>query len=149
MAMAQVGKPRICWGVKRGRRFVCGELVTDEAIIKEVKGLINGLKERIERHRDKLGTAAFIDELINLFEQWLEEHKNDRGRRVREARKIAREMIKLLRMLRRRWVETYWRQLLELMDLLEKNAIDIVVTGKITARSHSWYTYTTGTWLLR
>ncbi|MGC8543310.1 MAG: hypothetical protein ACP5NQ_05170, partial [Vulcanisaeta sp.] len=33
-----------------------------------------------------------------------------------------------MRKLRRKWIETYWRQLLELLDLLERNAIDVIVT---------------------
>jgi len=123
-------KPRICWGVRRGRRLVCGEPVADEGVIKEVLELINELRGRIEKHKDKLETAAFIDELIGLLERWLEEHKNDEGRKVKEAKKIARKMIKLLRRLRRRWVEEYWRQLMELLELLERNAIDVIVTGE-------------------
>jgi hypothetical protein len=129
MAQVNAGKLRICWGVKRGKRLVCKEPVTDEAIIEEVKRLIEELKRRIERHRDKLGSAAFIDELINLLERWLEEHKNDKGKKIKEAKKIARKMIKLLRKLRRRWVEEYWKQLLELIEMLKRNAIDVIVTG--------------------
>ncbi|MGC9180371.1 MAG: hypothetical protein ACP5GZ_09250, partial [Vulcanisaeta sp.] len=125
-----LAQPRICWGVKRGKRLVCGESVTDETVIKEVLELVNELKGRVERHRDRLENAAFIDELIGLLERWLEEHRDDKGKKIKEARTLAREMIKLLRKLRRRWVEEYWRQLLELMDLLEKNAIDVVVTGE-------------------
>ncbi|WP_237699645.1 hypothetical protein [Vulcanisaeta moutnovskia] len=125
-----VGLGRICWGVKRGRRLVCKELVTDEEVIKEVEGLINELRRRFERHKDKLESAAFIDGLIGLLEQWLGEHENDRGRKVKEAKRIAKKMIKLLKKLRRKWIETYWRQLLELMDLLERNAIDVIVTGE-------------------
>ncbi|MGC9180682.1 MAG: hypothetical protein ACP5GZ_10845, partial [Vulcanisaeta sp.] len=132
MSLAQVNteKLRICWGVRRGRRLACGEPVTDEKVIKEVKELINELRSRINRHKDKLGNASFIDELINLLEHWLGEHKNDKGRKIREARKLARKMIKLLKKLRRKWIETYWRQLLELMELLERNTIDIIVTGE-------------------
>ncbi|MGC9180906.1 MAG: hypothetical protein ACP5GZ_12000, partial [Vulcanisaeta sp.] len=130
MSSAQVDKLRICWGVKRGKRLVCSEPVTDEAVIKEVLELINELRRRIERHRNKLEDASFIDELISLLERWLEEHKNDKGRKVKEARKIARKMIKLLKKLRRRWIERYWRQLLELMEMLERNAIDVIVTGE-------------------
>ncbi|MGC9178896.1 MAG: hypothetical protein ACP5GZ_01675 [Vulcanisaeta sp.] len=130
MSSAQADKPRICWGVKRGKRLVCGEPVTDEAIIKEVEELINELKGRVERHRGKLENASFIDELIGLLERWLEEHKEDKGKKVREARKVVRKMIKLLRRLRRMWVETYWRQFMELMELLERNAIDVIVTGE-------------------
>ncbi|MGC8542925.1 MAG: hypothetical protein ACP5NQ_03195, partial [Vulcanisaeta sp.] len=123
-----VGLGRICWGVKRSGRLVCGEAVTDEETIKEVEELINELRRRIERHKDKLETASFIDELINLLEQWLEEHRDDKRRKVKEVKKIVRKMIKLLRRLRRKWVEVYWKQLLELMDLLERNATDIIVT---------------------
>jgi hypothetical protein len=132
MSLAQVNteKLRICWGVRRGRRFVCGEPVADETVIREVLELVEELRRRIERHRDKLGTAVFIEELIDLLERWLEEHKEDKGKRVKEAKKIARKMIKLLRKLRRKWVERYWRQFMELMDLLERNATDIIVTGK-------------------
>jgi hypothetical protein len=130
MAQVDSGKLRICWGVKRGKRFVCKEPVTDERVIEEVKRLIEELKGRIERHKDKLGSAAFIDELIDLLEHWLEEHRDDKGKKVKEARKIAREMIKLLRKLRRKWVEVYWRQFMELIEMLEKNTIDIVVTGE-------------------
>ncbi len=122
-------KPRICWGVRHGSRLACGETVTDEAVIEEVKRLIEELRRRFERHKDKLESAAFIDGLIGLLERWLGEHKDDKGRKVREAKRIVKKMIKLLRKLRRRWVETYWRQLLELMDLLERSAIDVVVTG--------------------
>ncbi|ADY02089.1 hypothetical protein VMUT_1888 [Vulcanisaeta moutnovskia 768-28] len=131
MSFAQVNaeKLRICWGIKRGRRLVCGEPVADGAIIEEVKRLIEELRRRVEKHKDRLESAAFIDELINLLERWLEEHENDRGRKIKEAKRIARKMVKLLKKLRRRWVETYWRQLLELMEMLERNAIDIIVTG--------------------
>ncbi|MGC9179242.1 MAG: hypothetical protein ACP5GZ_03415 [Vulcanisaeta sp.] len=125
-----VGLGRICWGVKRGKRFVCGEPVTDEAVIEEVKGLVEELRGRVKKHRNKLEDASFIDGLINLLEQWLEEHKNDRGRKVREARKVVGKMIELLRKLKKKWIEKYWRQLLELMDLLEKNATEIIVTGR-------------------
>ncbi|MGC9179162.1 MAG: hypothetical protein ACP5GZ_03005 [Vulcanisaeta sp.] len=132
MSLVQVdaGKLRICWGVRRGKRLVCKEPVADEAVIREVLELVEELKRRVEKHKDKLGGAAFIDELIDLLEQWLEEHKNDKGKKIKEAKKIARKMIKLLKKLRRKWVEKYWRQLLELMDLLEKNATDIIVTGE-------------------
>ena len=123
-------KPRICWGVRRGRRLVCKEPVTDEAIIEEVKRLIEELKGRIERHKDKLESAAFIDELIGLLERWLGKHENEKGRKIKEARRLARKMIELLRKFRERWIEVYWRQLLELMELLEKNAIDVIVTGE-------------------
>ncbi|MGC8606533.1 MAG: hypothetical protein ACP5GZ_00020 [Vulcanisaeta sp.] len=145
MSSAQINadKPRICWGVRRGRRLICGEPVTDEAVIEEVLELVEELKRRIERHRDNLGTAAFIDELIDLLERWLEEHRNDKGRRVREARKIARKMIKLLRKLKKKWVEVYWRQFMELMGLLERNAIDIVVTGKGNEKSLVVHIYST------
>ena len=129
-AQVNVEKLRICWGVRRGRRLVCGEPVTDETVIKEVKELISELKERVERHKSKLENAAFIDELIDLLERWLGEHKGDRGRKVREARKVVRKMIGLLKELRKKWVEIYWRQFMELMDLLEKSAIDIIVTGE-------------------
>jgi len=124
-----VGLGRICWGVRRGGRLVCGEAVTDEVVIEEVRKLIEELRSRINRHRDRLESAAFIDELIDLLEQWLGEHESDRGRKVKEARKVVKKMIKLLKKLRRKWSETYWKQLLELMEMLERNAIDIIVTG--------------------
>ncbi|MGC9180156.1 MAG: hypothetical protein ACP5GZ_08130 [Vulcanisaeta sp.] len=130
MSSARVNGLRICWGVKRGRRLVCGEPVTDEETIKEVKELIEELKRRIEKHKSKLETVAFIDELIGLLERWLGEHRDDKGEKVKEATKIVEKMIELLRKLRREWSERYWRQLLELMELLEKNAIDVIVTGK-------------------
>ncbi|MGC9153981.1 MAG: hypothetical protein ACP5GY_09710, partial [Vulcanisaeta sp.] len=104
MSSAQMNGLRICWGVRRGKRLVCKEPVTDEAVIKEVLELVDELKRRIERHRGKLENAAFIDELINLLEQWLKEHENDRGRKIKESKKVVREMIKLLRKLRRKWV---------------------------------------------
>ncbi|MGC9180921.1 MAG: hypothetical protein ACP5GZ_12075, partial [Vulcanisaeta sp.] len=78
-AQVNVEKLRVCWGVRRGKRLVCGEPVTDEAIIKEVEELINELRRRIEKHKNKLGNAAFIDELIDLLERWLGEHRNDKG----------------------------------------------------------------------
>ncbi|MGC8606367.1 MAG: hypothetical protein ACP5L5_02275 [Vulcanisaeta sp.] len=127
--MAQVNDLRICWGVRRGKRLVCKEPVTDEAVIKEVLELVDELRRRVEVHRGKLGTAAFIGELINLLERWLEEHKNDKGKKIKEAKKIAKKMIKLLRKLKKKWVEKYWKRLLELMEMLEKNATDIIVTG--------------------
>ncbi|ADY00356.1 hypothetical protein VMUT_0140 [Vulcanisaeta moutnovskia 768-28] len=141
--MAQADKPRICWGVKRGRRLVCKELVTDEETIKEVLELVEELKRRVEKHRGKLETAAFIDELIDLLEQWLEEHKEDKGKKVKEARKIVRKMVELLEELREKWVKVYWRQLLELVELLERNAIDIVVTGKGNEKSLVVHIYST------
>ena len=136
-------KPRIFWGVKRGRRLVCKELVTDEETIKEVLELVEELKRRVEKHRGKPETAAFIDELIDLLEQWLEEHKEDKGKKVKEARKIVRKMVELLEELREKWVKVYWRQLLELVELLERNAIDIVVTGKGNEKSLVVHIYST------
>jgi Icc-related predicted phosphoesterase len=127
-AQVDVGMLRICWGVRRGKRLVCKEPVTDEETIREVEGLISELRRRVERHKGKLENAAFIDELIDLLERWLEEHKSDEGKKVRKARKIVKRMIELLRRLRRRWVEEYWKQLLELIELLERNATDIIVT---------------------
>ncbi|MGC8608226.1 MAG: hypothetical protein ACP5L5_11810, partial [Vulcanisaeta sp.] len=108
MSSAQANKPRVCWGVRRGKRLVCKEPVTDEETIREVEGLISELRRRVERHKGKLENAAFIDELIDLLERWLEEHKSDEGKKVRKARKIVKRMIELLRRLRRRWVEEYW-----------------------------------------
>ncbi|MGC9178870.1 MAG: hypothetical protein ACP5GZ_01535 [Vulcanisaeta sp.] len=130
MSSAQMIGLRICWGVKRGKRLVCREPVTDEAVIREVLELVEELRRRIEVHKDKLGNAVFIDELINLLEQWLEEHRDDKGKKIKEARKIARKMIKLLKKLRRKWIETYWRRFMELMELLERNATEIIVTGE-------------------
>jgi lysylphosphatidylglycerol synthetase-like protein (DUF2156 family) len=94
-----VGLGRICWGVKRGKRFVCGEPVADEAVIKEVLGLVDELKRRFNKHGGKLESAAFIDELIDLLERWLEEHESDEGEKVREARKVVWEMFEILRKL--------------------------------------------------
>ncbi len=130
MAQSTINGLRICWRAKRGKRLVCKKPITDEEVVKEVLGLINELKERINKHKGKLETAAFIDELISLLEQWLEEHRNDKGKKVRETRKIVRKIIKLLKKLRKKYVEAYWRQLLELMNLLERNATDIIVTGE-------------------
>ncbi|WP_292000643.1 hypothetical protein [Caldivirga sp.] len=129
MSSAQANKLRICWGIKRGRKLVCKEPVTDEKVIEEVKRLIEELKRRIERHKDRLENATFIDELIVLLKQWLKERKNDKGKKAKDAGKIVRKMIKLLKRLRKKWIETYWKQFFELMDLLEEGAADIIVIG--------------------
>ncbi|MGC8608227.1 MAG: hypothetical protein ACP5L5_11815, partial [Vulcanisaeta sp.] len=104
--------------------------MADEAVIKEVLGLVDELKRRFNKHGGRFENASFIDELIDLLERWLGEHESDEGEKVREARKVVREMIELLRKLKKKWIEKYWRQLLELMDLLEKNATEIIVTGR-------------------
>ncbi|MGC8607767.1 MAG: hypothetical protein ACP5L5_09445, partial [Vulcanisaeta sp.] len=131
MSSAQVNadKPRICWGARRDGKLVCKEPVTDEATIEKVKELVEELERRIEKHKDALKSGSFIDEIISQLKQWLETHKKDGGKKAKVARRVVKFMIWLLRKLREKWSEIYWKQFLELMNSLERNTTDIIVTG--------------------
>ncbi len=70
--MAQINGLKICWGVKRGKRVICGEPVTDEKTIEEVLRLIEELKRRCFNWLKYQYLVSVIYVICDPISRWVE-----------------------------------------------------------------------------
>ncbi|MGC9180905.1 MAG: hypothetical protein ACP5GZ_11995, partial [Vulcanisaeta sp.] len=126
LAQVNINKSRICWGVSRGRRLYCGELVTDEAVIKEVIRLINEFLIRVKKHRSMLLSYEItpFDDPINALSDLLKVvvAKGDKAIvKLRAAeREVGERMLELLSQAKEKWLKVYKSELVELIERLRK-----------------------------
>ncbi|WP_243671718.1 hypothetical protein [Vulcanisaeta sp. JCM 16161] len=132
----------ICWGrrVSGSRRLECVEEVDDPRVVEETMRLINEFMIRVERHRAVLlsESATPFDNAINALGNWLQRVKakigegNDEGiANLRRAMlDIGKEMLRLLKRARERWLSTYRQELEELINKLRSGGTKIIISGE-------------------
>ncbi|WP_243671675.1 hypothetical protein [Vulcanisaeta sp. JCM 16161] len=134
---------KICWGVrvKGSKRLMCGESVNDPRIVEEVMKLINEFIRRVEKHRSALlsDLNAPFDNAINSLNEWLrmieakvKEGNNDESiANLRRAMlDIGKEMLRLLKRARERWLSTYKPELEELINELGSGGARLIISGE-------------------
>ncbi|MGC8606244.1 MAG: hypothetical protein ACP5L5_01630 [Vulcanisaeta sp.] len=145
MSSAQVDKPRICWGVGRGGRLVCGDEVKDPRVIEETMRLINEFMSRVERHRGVLlsDSVTPFDYAVNALSNWLSGiavgNGDDAIAMLRNAEhEVGRKMLGLLSQAREGWLRTYKPELEELIEKLRKGEARIIISGDPFNRNKSF-----------
>ncbi|WP_243668796.1 hypothetical protein [Vulcanisaeta sp. JCM 16161] len=133
---------RICWGrrVRGDKRLECGEEVNDERVIEEVMRLINEFINRVEKHGDVLlsESSTLFDDVINALSDWLGKIETRIGEgddesiaNLRRAMlDIGKEMLRLLKQAREKWLKTYKPELEELINKLGSGGARVIISGE-------------------
>ncbi|ADN51258.1 hypothetical protein [Vulcanisaeta distributa] len=135
-----VGPGPICWGVKSGKRLVCGEPVNDLRVVDEVMRLVDEFLSRVERHKAVLlsDSSTPFDYAVDAMINWLQaiegrikEGSDENTANLRRAmREAGKKMLELARQAREEWLSTYREELGELLGKLRSGEATVVIRGE-------------------
>ncbi len=148
-----VGPGPICWGVKSGKRLVCGESVNDLRVVDEAMRLVDEFLSRVERHKAVLlsDSSTPFDYAVDAMINWLQaieggrikEGSDENTANLRRAmREAGKKMLELARQAREEWLTTYKPELMELIEGgLRNGKATVIVRGEPFNREKSFTVY--------